>query len=177
VFERWQQLKARWHPLAKRLETDPAYRLETYQDVRVAAAFGFAIDVNRATVDDWLRLPGISIRQAQILYQLQRAGVQFYCLEDIAAALGISVSHLQPLGGVLSFCHYDEAGLIAPQPLNLNQASLEQLQRIPGITTQLAGLILRDRTRFGPFNSIADFQRRLGIPADILQNLMYYLSV
>lgn len=175
MLDRWRQLKEQWHPLARRLATDPAYRLQTYQEVQQAAEFGFSVDVNQATVDDWLRLPGISIRQAQLLHQLRGTGVQFYCLEDLAAALGVSVAHLQPLAQVLSFCHYDWDGALMPQPLSLNQADLNQLCRVPGMTTQWAGLIVRDRIHRGPFKNIADLQYRLGLPADLVQTIMYYL--
>lgn len=154
---------------------DPGYRLQSYQEVHVAAAMGFTIDVNRATVDDWLRLPGISIRQAQTLHQLQGVGVQFYCIEDVAAALGIPAGQLTPLTKVLSFCHYDEVSAIAPQPLSLNHAGVEQLRQIPGLSSHLADCIVRDRTLRGPFQTLADLQKRLGLSADQVQALMYYL--
>jgi DNA uptake protein ComE-like DNA-binding protein len=176
VLERWQKLTGRRHPLAKRLASDPCYRLQTYREVQLAADLGFTIDVNRATVDDWLRLPGVSIRQAQQLQQLRGSGVQFYCIEDIAAALGISVAHLQPLARVLAFCHYDQAGGLAPQPLSVNLADPGQLCRIPGVTPQMAQLIVRDRGQRGPFQNIADLQKRLAMPADLVQALMHYLS-
>ncbi len=175
MVNHWRQLKGRWHPLARKLETDPTYRLTTYQEVQLAAELGFSIDVNRAAVDDWLRLPGISIRQAQTLYRLRGVGVQFYCVEDLAAALGIAPGQLMPLGKVLSFCHYDEISPLAPQPLSLNHASLEQLGQIPGMPYPLAHEIVRDRTLRGPFQTLADLQKRLGLSAEQLQVLMYYL--
>jgi len=175
VLKRWRQFTGTLHPLARRLASDPTYRLRSYQEAQLAAELGFTIDVNQATVDDWLRLPGVSIRQAQTLAQLRGTGVQFYCLEDVAAALGVSSSQLQPLGGVLAFCHYDEASPIAPQSLGLNQASSEQLGQIPGIHPHLAAAIVRDRTSRGPFHNLADLQRRLGLSAEQIQLFMYYL--
>ena len=60
----WQNLRRQIHPLASRL-TDQGYRLRSQGEVDLAAELGFSLDVNQATVDDWLRLPGISIRQAR----------------------------------------------------------------------------------------------------------------
>ena len=174
MLNRWRQLKGQWHPLAKRLETDPSYRLRSYQEVQLAAEVGFTIDVNQATVDDWLKLPGISIRQAQTLHQLRGAGIQFYCVEDLAAALGTSVAHLTPLAKVLVFCHYDRDGAITPYALNLNRASLEQLSQLPYVSPQLANNIVRDRTHHGPFQSLVDFQHRLGLSPEHIQHLMHY---
>jgi DNA uptake protein ComE-like DNA-binding protein len=175
VFKHWQQLKGKLHPLARRLESDPTYRLRSYQEVHLAAELGFTIDVNRATVDDWLRLPGVSIRQAQTLTQLRGMGMQFYSVDDLAAALGVSSAQLQPLGGILSFCHYDDCSAIAPRALSLNHASSEQLSKIPGVTHHLAAKIVHERTSRGPFHNLADLQKRLGLSAEQIQALMYYL--
>ena len=177
MLKRWRQFKGQWHPLARLLASDPTYRLKSYQEAQLAADLGFTIDVNRATVDDWLRLPGISIRQAQTLNQLQAMGMQFYCVDDLAAALGISTAQLQPLERVLSFRHYDDMGAIAPQPLSLNLASHEQLSQVPGMTYQLAVMIVRDRALRGPFHTLADLQNRLRLPAEQMQALMYYLRI
>jgi DNA uptake protein ComE-like DNA-binding protein len=145
VLNRWRQLTGKLHPLARRLETDPTYRLKSYQEAQLAAELGFTIDVNQATVDDWLRLPGVSIRQAQTLARLRGVGIQFYCIEDLAAALGVSTSQFQPLARILAFYHYDHASPITPQPLGLNLASREQLSCIPGMNHQLATAIVQDR--------------------------------
>ncbi|NJN21119.1 MAG: helix-hairpin-helix domain-containing protein [Leptolyngbya sp. RL_3_1] len=41
----------------------------------MAAALGVRIDVNRATVDDWLRLPGLSIHQAhRLVHRVEQGG-------------------------------------------------------------------------------------------------------
>lgn len=86
---------------------DPHYRLRSTREIAVAAALGVKIDANRASVDDWLRLPGLSIHQARSLVDLNRSGVQFYCLEDIAAALGLPLQQIQPLEPLLSFRYYN----------------------------------------------------------------------
>lgn len=171
MLKRWQALRAQINPLASRL-SQPGYRLRSYQEVEQAAKLGFAVDVNRATVDDWLQLPGLSIRQAQGLVRLRQAGVQFHCLDDIAAALGVSSSHLSLLGSVLSFCYYDDSG--APSA-SLNLATAQQLCRLPGITPMLATAMVQERSRRGPYQDLADLQRRLGLAPDLLQSLLYYL--
>jgi DNA uptake protein ComE-like DNA-binding protein len=174
VLKRWQSLRAQLHPLASRLSQDPAYRLRSYQEVRQAAQLGFSIDVNRATVDDWLRLPGLSIRQAQGLVRLHQAGVQFHCLDDVAAALGVAPASLRPLAPVLSFCYYDEHNGTLPS-ISLNQATVPQLIGLPGMTAGLAQAVVQERSHRGPYQDLADLQRRLRLPPDLVQALMYYL--
>ncbi|WP_263970546.1 ComEA family DNA-binding protein [Leptolyngbya sp. KIOST-1] len=174
MLKRWQSLRAQLAPLASRLGQDPAYRLRSYQEVEQAARLGFTVDVNRATVDDWLRLPGLSIRQAQGLVRLRQAGVQFHCVEDVAAALGVSPAHLRPLAPVLSFCYYDELGDGAPC-LSLNQVTVQQLCGVPGMSPTLAQAVVQERSRRGPYQDLADLQRRLGLTPDLVQTLMYFL--
>lgn len=175
VLQQLQRLQGATSPLGQRLAQDPAYRLASPAEVAQAAELGFRLDVNQATVDDWLRLPGISIRQAQTLVHLRQVGVSFHDLEDVAAALGVSMQALQPLAPVLAFCYYDDLGALSPRPVAVNQATLTDLARIPDMPPPLAQAIWQERQRRGSFRSMADLQRRLNLPPDTIATLMHYL--
>ncbi len=166
-----------WLPSVQSIRTkllnDPYYRLQSRAEIAIAADLGIQIDVNKAKVDDWLRLPGLSIHQARNLVQLCQAGVQFCCLEDIAAALSISVQHLQPLAPVLKFCYYDE---ITIAPISLNIATIEQLVALPAVDISLAQAIVQNRDLQGAYRNLVDFQRRLSLPGALISQLMYYLQ-
>ena len=157
-----------------KLLNDPYYRMQTNAEIAIAADLGIMIDVNRAKVDDWLRLPGLSIHQARNLVQLCQAGVQFCCIEDIAAALSISVQHLQPLVPVLKFCYYDEISTV--KAISPNIATIEQLAEIPVIDLALAQFIVQNRHLQGAYRNLVDFQRRLSLSGAIISQLMYYLQ-
>lgn len=157
-----------------KLLNDPFYRMQTNAEIAIAADLGIMIDVNRAKVDDWLRLPGLSIHQARNLVQLCQAGVQFCCIEDIAAALSISVQHLQPLTPVLKFCYYDEISTV--KVISPNIATIEQLAEIPAIDLALAQFIVQNRHLQGTYRNLVDFQQRLSLPGAVISQLMYYLQ-
>lgn len=157
-----------------KLLNDPYYRMQTNAEIAIAADLGIMIDVNRAKVDDWLRLPGLSIHQARNLVQLCQAGVQFCCIEDIAAALSISVQHLQPLTPVLKFCYYDEISTV--KVISPNIATIEQLAEIPAIDLALAQFIVQNRHLQGTYRNLVDFQRRLSLSGSVISQLMYYLQ-
>ena len=164
-----------WLPsIRTKLLNDPYYRMQTNAEIAIAADLGIMIDVNRAKVDDWLRLPGLSIHQARNLVQLCQAGVQFCCIEDIAAALSISVQHLQPLAPVLKFCYYDEISTV--KVISPNIATIEQLAEIPAIDLALAQFIVQNRHLQGTYRNLVDFQRRLSLPGSVISQLMYYLQ-
>ena len=175
VIQQWQRIQGPTTPLGQRLAQDPSGRLTSLAEVAQAAELGFRLDVNQANVDDWLRLPGISIRQAQVLVHLRQSGVSFHALEDVAAALGVAAQSLRPLAPVLSFCYYDDLSPLVIRPVAINQASLADLTPIPDLPPALAQAILQDRQQRGPFRSTADLQRRLNLPPDTIATLMHYL--
>jgi DNA uptake protein ComE-like DNA-binding protein len=143
--------------------------------VQLAAKLGVCIDVNQAGIDDWLRLPGLSIHQARTLVQLTQSGVQFYAIEDLAATLGMPIQRLQPLAPILLFCFYDPESAYEPQRINPNTASVEQLQHIPQVTASIARAMIRDRISTGPYQNLADLQQRLELPSSVVQDLLPYL--
>ena len=79
-MNKWLPLNLKLQKLRAKLLNDPYYRLQSGEEVRLAAELGIGIDANQATVDDWLRLPGLSIHQGRLLVELSSAGVLFYCI-------------------------------------------------------------------------------------------------
>ena len=163
------------HLIRSRLQSDPYYRLQSAEEIAVAAELGIKIDANQASVDDWLRLPGISIHQARSLVELSRMGVQFCCIEDIAAAISVPVQRIKPLQPILSFCYYDPDSDLTPVPINPNTASVEQLTKIPAVDLFLARAIVQNRLDGGLYRNLADFQGRLSLSPQLTSELMYYL--
>jgi DNA uptake protein ComE-like DNA-binding protein len=171
----WQNLNPKRRALRARLLGDPFYRLRSLEEVAIAAELGVSIDVNRATVDEWLRLPGLSIHQARSLFELTSMGVQFLSLEDLAAAIGISSRVLQPFAPILAFNYYDSDSTLNPLKVNPNTATSEQLQQIPVVTPDFCKIILENRQKNGFYRNLADFQRRLCLDSESISQLMHYL--
>jgi DNA uptake protein ComE-like DNA-binding protein len=174
-MNKWLPLNLKLQKLRAKLLSDPYYRLQSGEEIQMAAELGLGIDANQATVDDWLRLPGLSIHQGRSLVELSRAGVVFYCIEDVAAALGLPVQRLEPLKPMLNFNYYDDISLDKPQPVNPNTASVESLSKIPFIDLSLAQKVVENRLSAGYYQSLVDFQQRLELSGDAIAQLMYYL--
>lgn len=160
----------------RKIESNPYYRFQNAVEIDIGASLGIKIDVNQATVDDWLRLPGISIIQARNLVEMTTSGIQLLCLEDLAAALGVSVSRIMFWQPLLSFAYYDQNSFQAPSKLNPNTASLEQLMTIPNIDQNLAKAIIEQRQSIGNYRNLVDLQRRLNLKPDFVYHLMYYFQ-
>ena len=171
----WRSPTQPRQPLRSKLLSDPYYRFQSVAELTLAASLGVKIDVNQAGVDDWLRLPGLSIHQARSLVELTQGGVQLHCLEDIAAALSLPVPRLKPLEPVLQFCYYDEASVCTIKPVNPNIATVEMLLRIPVVDTYLARAIVANRT-VSPYRNLIHLQRRLSLSGELVAELMHYLK-
>lgn len=178
----WQQLQQfgqsltpQQRAIRTRLVQNPHARLRSPLEVAIAAELGLTLDANTASVDDWLRLPGISIHQARALVALTANGVQFLCLEDVAAALALPLARLEPYAPLLHFIYRDPASLIAPIQLNANTATPDQLAQIPVLTADLVALLVRERDRHGPYPNLANLQNRLNLNPDLVAQLIHYL--
>jgi len=169
----WLKRKA----IALKLLNDPYCRLESMTELEIAAQLGIRIDVNFASVDDWLRLPGISIHQARSLVELIGMGVQILCIEDLAAALNMPVGRIKPWEAVLSFSYYDPESTLTPAKLNINTANLEELlEKIPLLDAATAKMIVENRNQNGVYRNLADLQRRLGLSSEVISQLLHYLQ-
>ncbi|TAE58076.1 MAG: ComEA family DNA-binding protein [Nostocales cyanobacterium] len=174
-MNKWLPVNFKLQKLRSKLQNDPYYRFQSGEEVQMAAQLGMFIDVNQATVDDWLRLPGLSIHQGRALVELSKSGVKFYCLEDIAAALSVPVQRLEPFKPLLNFSYYDQESLTHATQINPNLATLETLLKIPLIDVSLAQAVIENRLTNGCYRNLVDFQQRLGLSGEFIAQLMYYL--
>ncbi|MEA5571041.1 ComEA family DNA-binding protein [Calothrix sp. UHCC 0171] len=167
----------RLQKLRNQILSNPYYRFQSGEEIAIASQLGIRIDANNATVDDWLRLPGLSIHQAKTLVELSKAGVKFYCVEDIAAALSLSPVRFEYFQAILTFDYYDDEAIeIATKFIQINTATVEVLANTPFMDLLLAEAVVKNRVENGLYRDIVDFQRRLNLPGDVLAQLMYYLK-
>jgi DNA uptake protein ComE-like DNA-binding protein/TM2 domain-containing membrane protein YozV len=130
------------------------------------------IDVNQASIDDWLTLPGISIHQARSIVQISQSGVQYHDLEDLAAVLGIPAAQLTALSDRLQFCYYDGPDIDRLDP---NRATAAELSRLPGLDANWADRLIQERQN-GPYRNLADLQQRVKLPSTLLSDIMHSLQ-
>ncbi|NQV10083.1 MAG: general secretion pathway protein GspK [Cyanobacteria bacterium] len=161
--------------LSLKLAHDPALRLRNAHEVGQLAALGWNLDVNRATAADWLRLPGITPYQVDLLLRLQAGGVQLSGIDDLQRVLGLQPAEVLCWEPLLAFRWYGDIprnGLLA---LDLNRASSAQLQAQLGLDPERGQRLVRERGR-GPFQDLADLQQRLQLPADLVEGLIGKVS-
>ncbi|MBT9312717.1 ComEA family DNA-binding protein [Leptothoe kymatousa] len=168
-------LEGQLNPLKRKLREDSYYRFQSIDEVRLGEQLGVCIDANRATVDDWLRLPGISIHQARTLVELSRTGVPLTCWEDVAAVTGLGLPQLQAFGKMVKFYYYDPDSAILPRQINVNRVSAGELMAIPGMEQALAQRLVYCRQRFGAYKDWLDIKHRLQLRPQTIARLVHYL--
>ena len=63
-----------------------------------------------------------------------------------------------------------------PKPVNVNTASVADLEKIPGMKTEIAQHIVDARAKAGPFKDAADLQRAAGIDKGDFESVRYLLK-
>jgi DNA uptake protein ComE-like DNA-binding protein len=155
--------------LALKLAHEPGLRLRDAREVRHAAALGWRLDVNRATAADWLRLPGCTPAQVDLLLRLQAGGIQLSGPEDLQQVLAIGAEQVRLWQPLLLFRWYDTPPASRPSaPVPVNQASTGQLETLPGLSPERRQRLLRERAR-QPFLDLADLQLRLQFPPAVVE--------
>ena len=170
-------------PLAQR---DSAMRQERPLDP------GERIDVDRASAQELARLPKIGPRLAKVILADRAAHGPFGSLENLDRVAGVGAGLLKviaphvgfsgaagqpgaPLTTTASPCPASQPRCPAA-PLNLNTASLTDLDALPGLGPARAAAILQYRNQHGAFASVEDLARVPGLGPAAVAKLREYLT-
>jgi competence ComEA-like helix-hairpin-helix protein len=144
---------------------------------------GETIDPNRASEVELDRLPGVGPSTARAIVAAREEGRVFRRPEDLLEVRGIGEATLARMRGKLVFgivpagTSASRAPPAATQaPLDLNHASADELESLPGVGPALAARILTARQE-RMFLSIEDLERVPGIGPETLQRLRHHVRV
>ena len=99
--------------------------------------------------------------------------VGFFILQN-RSAFPLSANAFSPGTDII---HSEPAANVpAGKRVNINTATAEQLQTLPGIGPGLAQKILAYRAKNGPFTSVAELANIEGIGLKRLENLLEYIT-
>jgi competence ComEA-like helix-hairpin-helix protein len=138
---------------------------------------GETVDVDRATAEELVRLPRVGPALAARIVAERDAHGPFGGLDGLGRVSGIGESTRESLRPWVTFSGRavgrsrpagPEAG---GERVQVNRASAEELERLPGVGPQLARAIVEDRARRGPFRSLEDLSRVRGIGPALLERL------
>ncbi len=129
-----------------------------------------SIDVNTADTIAWKSLPGIGSKlSARIVNYRNKLG-GFYTVQQVGETFGLPDSTFQKIKSQL---------LINPSTIsfiNINTATIEQLNNHPYINKSLANNIVQYRTQHGNYNSEADLRKLALFNDEIWQKIKPYIT-
>lgn len=152
------------------------------------------VDVNSADAATLATLPGITPAEAKRIIK----GRPYHALEDLSHIKGLTDAKVQALLGHVTFGtnivyqagqartntstatsrSKPAANKVGPgEKINLNQASVAELTRLPGIGQAKAQAIVDYRTQNGPFKTLADIEKVKGIKAGLFAKLRDHIEI
>jgi competence protein ComEA len=128
--------------------------------------------INQSDSAAWESLPGIGPKLASriISYRSKLGG--FHSIEQVGETFGLPDSVFTRIRPLLV-----ADGQSMPAKLDLNHASLEELQAHPYISYQLAKVIVAYRKQHGAFNHKSDLQKIALVTPDLFVKLEPYIDV
>ena len=156
----------------------------------------FPLDLNRATREELMLIPGIGevisgriVQYREVLggyttlTQLTEiSGISYNTLERIAGYLVITQGYRPVLTAALPYEYesdefIEELPQAAVFPLDLNRATREELMLIPGIGEVLSGRIVQHRELLGGYTTLTQLTEVSGISYNTLNRIAGYLFV
>ena len=146
------------------------------------------LDLNDVEAAELRQLPGVGPALAERIVDRRRESGGFGRLEELRDVHGIgpkTLERLRPWLGVggEKASGATTVGAAAPkksdaltEPLDLNRASSEELQRLPGIGAKLAQRIVEARAK-APFKSVDELRRVGGIGPKTLEKLRPLVTI
>lgn len=155
-------------------------------------AAAYRIDLNRADRAELLQLPGVGDGLADRINDRRREG-GFASVDELRRVRGVGPATLERLRPWVEATtqdrpHSEATSTSAPPtrtsrkeetltvPIDVNHASADELQRLPGVGPKMAQRILDERAR-APFRSVEDLRRVSGIGPKTLERLRRYVTV
>ena len=136
----------------------------------------WSLDVNRATPEQWKKLPGCSEAMVDVLMRLQRGGVQFSQLDDLALLLNLPTDLVKLWRPHLVFRWHGDAPVLPEQPLlDVNAAEPTLLETTLNWPKPRLQRLIQER-RLKPFEDLADLQERVCLPPNAVEQLIGRVS-
>lgn len=135
------------------------------------ASSSYKIDINTADTTDWKRLPGIGSRLALRIVNFREKLGGFRSVAQVAETYALPDSTYRRILPMLAHSTTDL------RTLNVNAATLQELQQHPYISYAIAKAIVAYRAQHGAFSGLEDLQRIMLINDSTYQKMYPYLRV
>jgi competence protein ComEA len=136
------------------------------------------VDLNRADRAQLLQLPGVGPNLADRITAVRDEHGGFSSPDDLRTVPGIGPARLERIRPLVRTNGEPAAPPTkkAPETIDINAASLGELEKLPGIGPKIAQRIIDERAK-KPFSSVEDLRRVSGIGPKTLEKLRPYVAI
>jgi competence protein ComEA len=148
---------------------------------------GERVDVDVATVSELTRLPRVGPRLAKVIVADREVHGAFGSLAGLDRVSGVGPGLLKVITphvlfsgvvpGAPSPLPRGAPAQVAPAPLNINSATVPELDALPGVGPAKAAAILQYREQHGPFTAVEELARVPGFGAAAVARLRARVTV
>jgi competence protein ComEA len=151
----------------------------------------YRVDLNRASRAELRNLPGVGDKLAERIDEYRRQHGDFRGVDDLLSVPGIGPATLAKLRPLVFIRDDDNnrrpisetkqvqtktPSQQVSEPIDINRASLAELQKLPGIGPKLSQRIVDERAK-RPFQSIDELRRVPGIGPKTLEKVRGHVTV
>lgn len=158
---------------------DPLAHRDRGVELARPLAPGERIDADRAGAEDLSRLPGVGPALAKRIVADRESHGAFGGITAFDRVPGVGPAMLARLGPVLTFSgRTAEATRVAGGgQVDLNRATVPELDALPGIGMVRARAIIAFRDSVGPFRQLSDLRRIRGLTTALIERLAPSLAI
>ncbi len=135
------------------------------------------IDINTATPDQWKALPAIGDALAGRIVKFRDKTGGFKSIVQVKQTYGLSEDAFKAIEPYLTINVSHQKTEPSTTKLNINTATLQQLQSNSNIPEVVAKAIVIYRTQHGNYNVVEDIRKIVFINEDMYRQVAPYLSV
>ncbi len=149
------------------------------EDVKKSPKFYF--DPNTASQKEWVSL-GLTEKQARIILNYISKGGKFRKPEDLLKIYGLRKNQAEELvpfvriTGTATDIKPSEKKLQVREKIEINTATIEDLDKLPGIGLKLGDRILKFRDKLGGFYSVYQVAETFGLQDSVFKKIQPLLS-
>ncbi len=129
------------------------------------------IDINTATVEQFMQLPGIGRSLPYRILKFRDKLGGFFSVQQVKETYGMSDSVFQ---SILPYLKIEPASI---KKININTASDFEISRHPYISREIAKAIVIYRTQHGPYRQLEDVKKIVFITQEMFDKIVPYITV